>query len=65
MTDQQNNTDGTMRTDIFSIPEGDVLFQWPEKISPENAKDLLEWLLLIQRKVARAIDTPSADDEPE
>ena len=49
--------DDSMHQDELSLPEGVVIFRYPKRIDPEDREDLLEWLNLMTRKVARAVQT--------
>ena len=37
----------------FSLPEGDVILEWPCPLSRESFEDFADWLKLVQRKIAR------------
>ena len=37
----------------FSLPEGDVILEWPCPMSHAGFEDFAEWLKLVQRKIAR------------
>ena len=51
------------RTDIFALITGDIVFQWPDRISPTESKDVDDWLDLIKRKLNRSV-VSADDDEP-
>lgn len=53
-----------MKEDVFSLDEGPVTLQWPERISKTSAQDLQDWLDLIGRKIKRATEPTQkpADD---
>lgn len=52
-----------IKEDVFSLDEGAVVLQWPERLSAVSAQDLKEWLALIGRKIQRAATaTPSKLD---
>ena len=58
-----------MKEDIFTLDEGDVVFQWPERLSQESYEDLEAWAKLILRKIQRGVgkdaDEPTSEgDEP-
>jgi len=53
-----------MNQDVFTLSEGDVVLQWPAGLSPESFEDFKDWLRLIERKVGRAVRSPS-DDPPD
>ena len=42
-----------IREDIFSLPEGRVVIQWPAYLSTESVEAVKEWLALFQRKLAK------------
>jgi hypothetical protein len=56
------------KEDVFSLDEGAVVLQLPERLSKTSAQDLHDWLALIGRKIQRAATQgppPTAtDDEP-
>tara|TARA_B100000949_G_scaffold81226_1_gene72631 strand:- start:22756 stop:23019 length:264 start_codon:yes stop_codon:yes gene_type:complete len=52
-TDQQLFA-STFRRDVFSLPEGKVVLQWPEVLSPESFNDVRDWLSVVMRKIERA-----------
>lgn len=62
-----------MKEDVFTLKEGDVVFQWPGRISPESFQDLEDWTGLLLRKIKRHIilhheiiggmDTEYTDDD--
>lgn len=53
-----------MKEDVFSLKEGDVVFQWPEGLSPESFEDLDAWAKIILRKIQRSVVTdPDEKDE--
>lgn len=43
-----------MKEDVFTLKEGDVVLQWPERISPESYQDLEDWTKIILRKIKRS-----------
>ncbi len=50
------------KQDIFSLQEGDVIFQWPEIISAESYEDLEDWTKLMLRKIKRSIGALQGND---
>lgn len=42
-----------MREDVFSLAEGNVVFQWPTPLSADSIADLKDWLKILERKVSR------------
>lgn len=53
------------KEDVFSLDEGSVVLQWPERLSKISAQDLEDWLALIGRKIKRAADAPPPGDADE
>lgn len=51
----------TMNQDTFTLAEGQVILQWPSKISPESYEDLKDWLDLMARKVKRVVHEQKAE----
>ena len=41
-------------TNHFPLPEGDVALQYPSRLSPESAEDLLAWWDLMRKRFQRA-----------
>jgi hypothetical protein len=50
-----------LKEDVFSLDEGEVILQWPDRLSKTSAEDLQDWLELIGRKIKRAVDAPAPD----
>lgn len=44
-----------MREDVFTLDEGDVIFQWPENLSKESFEDLEGWMQIQLRKIKRRV----------
>ena len=49
----------TMKQDVFSIAEGEVVLSWPTPLSADSIADLKDWLKIVERKIARAEKTAS------
>ena len=43
-----------IRQDVFTLDEGDAVFQWPKELSSASYQDLKDWLGLVLRKAARS-----------
>lgn len=43
------------RRDVFSVDEGEIVLEWPEKMSAESYEDFQSWLELQLRKIKRSI----------
>ncbi len=52
-----------MNQNTLQLDEGNVILQYPARISPESYEDLKDWLDLVARRVRRAVSDP--DDDPE
>ena len=46
-----------MNNDVFTLDEGEVILQWPSRMSQESYDNFKEWLELITRKAKRAVAT--------
>ena len=44
-----------MKEDVFSLKEGDVVLQWPERLSAESFQDLQDWTEIVLRKIKRSV----------
>jgi hypothetical protein len=44
------------RRDIFSLDEGQVVLEWPEKMSADSYEDFQSWVELQLRKIKRSIN---------
>jgi len=53
-----------MNNDVFTLNEGDVVLQWPSKMSPESFEDFKDWLDLITRKAKRAVEKKDDSKSP-
>jgi len=49
--------------DSWTLPEGQVLFQWPAQIGTESFEDLKDWMELQLRKIARSIKKPDESEK--
>lgn len=49
------------KQDVFSLPEGEIVLEWPEPLSPESYEDFESWLKLVLRKVKRSVREPGKD----
>lgn len=53
-----------MKEDVYTLPEGDVVLQWPEHLSSDSFEDIKSWTELILRKIKRQVtDEPVRDSE--
>ena len=52
-----------MNSDTFTLDEGQVILQWPAKMSAESYEDFKSWLDLVARKAKRAADKYEAGED--
>lgn len=45
-----------MKEDVFTLEEGPVVIQYPERLSRESFEDFESWLQLIIRKAKRSAE---------
>jgi hypothetical protein len=55
-----------MNSDVFTLDEGEVILQWPSRMSPESYEDFKDWIELMTRKAKRSVkskeDVGTGDD---
>lgn len=44
------------KQDVFSLDEGQIVLQWPSKMSKENYEDFKAWIEIQVRKIGRAVE---------
>jgi hypothetical protein len=54
-----------MNSDVFTLDEGEVVLQWPTRMSPESYEDFKDWLDLIVRKAKRAVEKKDSEAKQE
>ena len=54
-----------MNSEVFTLTEGEVVLQWPSKLSPESYEDFKDWLDLISRKAKRVAEKKDPNELPE
>lgn len=47
---------GDTKTEIFSLEQGTIVFRYPARITPDDLKNISEWLPIMHRKLMRAAD---------
>ncbi|MYH46524.1 MAG: hypothetical protein F4008_14680 [Gammaproteobacteria bacterium] len=47
---------GNLKTDTFTLDEGDVSIKWPKEMTEASFEDFTDWLILIHRKISREIE---------
>lgn len=50
-----------MRQEVFSLPEGTVMLEWPGDLSSDSFADLSDWLDILKRKIGRAAKQKAAE----
>lgn len=53
------------KEDVFTLEEGSVVLQWPERLSDESVQDLEDWIQLIIRKAKRSARRGPPNEESE
>ncbi len=44
------------KQDVFSLDEGQVILQWPSKMSHASFEDFKDWIDLQLRKIGRSVE---------
>ncbi len=44
----------TVKEDVYSLPEGRIVVQWPASLSAESIQEVKDYLKLLERKIARS-----------
>lgn len=52
-----------MKEDVFTLAEGDVVLQWPERLSMESFADLESWVGIMLRKIKRNVESAAGAQE--
>lgn len=60
---RKNVQGATMRQEVFSLTEGEVVLNWPSPLSPTSIQDLEDWLELVKRKISRSIPVVNVEDD--
>jgi hypothetical protein len=50
-----------MKEDVFSLKEGDVVLQYPERLSSASYEDFSAWAQIILRKIKRSVSDNSTE----
>jgi hypothetical protein len=45
-----------MQEDVYSIPEGRIVVQWPASLSAESVQEVKDYLKLLERKITRSVE---------
>jgi hypothetical protein len=54
----------TMHEDVYSIPEGRIVVQWPATLSAESLQEVKDYLKLLERKISRSTGKDSTKEQP-
>jgi hypothetical protein len=57
----QSSPQINMQEDVYSLPEGRIVVQWPTALSPESVQEIKDYLKLLERKIVRS----TKKDDPE
>lgn len=49
----------TQQHDVYSLPNGQIIVQWPSQIPREELPDVLAWVDLLRRRIARCVRVES------
>ena len=49
------------KEDVYTLATGYVVLQWPDRITPEEAEDLDDWLEIMKRKLKRSVVSQEED----
>jgi hypothetical protein len=53
------------KEDVFTLEEGQVILQWPERMSQESFEDFESWLQLVIRKARRSVRSDQTEGRAE
>lgn len=51
----------TMQEDVYSLPEGRLVVQWPASLSPESIEEIKGYLKLLEVKIKRSVATVKSE----
>lgn len=54
-----------MQEDVYSLPEGRMVVQWPATLSAESVQEVKDYLKLLERKIERSTAKDSAKERSE
>ena len=60
----QDLANASVRRDLFSLQEGQVVVEWPSTISESSAEDIVEWLCILERKIKRTARVNAEVSQP-
>lgn len=53
-----------MKQEVFVLAEGDIVIQWPERMSQDSFQDVTDWLRILERKIKRSVIPTAGQSEP-
>lgn len=59
----QMQSKGGFRQDVLALSEGQIVLQWPEKLTKESFREFKEWIEFQVRKIARISELPTPKKE--
>jgi hypothetical protein len=54
----------TMQEDVYSLPEGRIVVQWPTVLSVESVQEVKDYLKLLERKIVRSTAKDAGKEPP-
>jgi hypothetical protein len=52
-----------LKEDVFSLDQGVISVQWPERIQGADTEDIADWLKLVEKKIKRAVDAGESGED--
>lgn len=62
---RNSGASATMKQDVFSLTEGEVVLSWPTPLSGDSIADLKDWLKIVERKISRSLASDPVNTEDE
>lgn len=62
--EDKKNSEKTPRfkQEVFALDEGEIAIRWPARISSESLEDVKDWFEILQRKIARCVQSKHNED---
>lgn len=54
-----------MKTDVFTVAEGQIILEWPDKLHQDEIDDIKIFMELVIRQMKRAADKHDANKKKE
>jgi hypothetical protein len=55
LVDSRLKPQSSLLQDNFTLPEGQIIIQWPSELTAEGFQDFKDWLAVVERKIQRSI----------